>query len=95
MNIFWTVMACVSIVAGCAATCMLIVLVLAGTPNSTPAQLRFLKIVVWSFAALGLICPVVAGIVLFQARPMIATLIAAVPVIASSVFLVLAVRNEW
>ncbi len=95
MKIFWTVMAGVSIAGGIAATLMLIVLVLAGMANSSPAQLRFLTIVAWSFAALGLICPIAAGVLLFYSKPMPATFVAAVPIVATIAFVVLALTNEW
>jgi uncharacterized integral membrane protein len=95
MKIFWTVMAGVSIAGGIAATLLLIILVLASMANSSPAQLRFLTIVSWSFAVLGLICPAVAGVLLYYAKPMVAAFVAFVPIAASIVFLVLAVKNEW
>jgi hypothetical protein len=95
MKIFWMVMAGVSIAGGIAATLLMIVLLLASMPNSKPAQLQFLTIVAWSFAAIGLVCPIVAGVLLFYAKPMIATFVAAVPIVGSIVFLILAVKNEW
>jgi hypothetical protein len=84
MNIPLTILAGVCILLGLLGSLMLITLLLAGSPNSTPAQLHTIKLLMLAVAIGGVLCVAGSVTLIVWHRPLWASAVGIAP--AATVF---------
>jgi hypothetical protein len=95
VNVLAILGAVLSILVGGASTLCWMVLIVAGMPNSSPAQEAMLWRFFWAVATGGLLCATAAVALIVARRTGWATTAGAFPLAAFVVFLVVALAVEW
>ena len=79
IHIVWTILAILCIVAGAVGSLMLFVLLIAGSPNSTDAQIRLIKWLMLATVVGGLACSGLGVLLIVKSHPMWASMVGVFP----------------